>query len=111
MLLGGGARRGVRILGARSVAEMTSLASPPGAARARGLGWDLGGAGGYAEFPAGSFGHLGFTGTMIWVDPAAGVFAIVLTNRVYPDGTGDAKPLRHAVIATVMSAIGKRTAP
>ena len=108
MMLRGGAWRGARILRAQTIKAMTHRASPAGGARARGLGWDLGGTDGYARFPEGTYGHLGFTGTMIWIDPAAGVFAIVLTNRVYPDGKGDADPLRKAVIATVMDAIKLR---
>jgi serine-type D-Ala-D-Ala carboxypeptidase len=110
MMLNGGVWHGVRILRAGSVRAMTHRASPPGGARARGLGWDLGGADGFGAFPAGSYGHLGFTGTMIWIDPAAGIFAVVLTNRVYPDGKGDADPLRRAVIAAVMRAISLRSA-
>ncbi len=109
MLLNGGAWHGARVLRPQTVKEMARQASPAGATRVRGLGWDLGGLDGYASFPAGTYGHLGFTGTMIWVDPTAGVFAIVLTNRVYPDGRGDAGPLRKAVIATVMSALKLRS--
>ena len=108
MMLSGGIWHGVRILRAGSVRAMTHRASPPDRRRAHGLGWDLGGADGFTRFPAGTYGHLGFTGTMIWIDPAAGVFAVVLTNRVYPDGKGDADYLRRAVIATVMQAIGLR---
>lgn len=109
MMLNGGVWHGVRILHVRTVRAMTHQASRPGGARARGLGWDLGGADGFAGFPASTYGHLGFTGTMIWIDPAAGVFAIVLTNRVYPDGKGDADPLRRAVIGAVMRAISLRS--
>ncbi len=109
MMLSGGVWHGVRILRARSVRAMTHRASPPAGARARGLGWDLGGADGFTRFPTGTYGHLGFTGTMIWIDPAAGVFAVVLTNRVYPDSKGDADYLRRGVIATVMHAITLRS--
>lgn len=105
MMLSDGVWGHVRVLRASSVRAMTQRTSPPGGARARGLGWDLGGADGFRKFPAGTYGHLGFTGTMIWLDPAAGVFAVVLTNRLYPDGKGDADHLRWAVIAAVMRAI------
>jgi len=98
MLLNGGAKDGVRILSEQSVREMTSRQSPPAVDRARGFGWDVGGHDGYTEFPDGSFGHLGFTGTMIWIDPETGIYAIVLTHRVYPDGKGDASYLRTAVL-------------
>jgi CubicO group peptidase (beta-lactamase class C family) len=109
MMLNSGVWHGMRILRARTVRKMTQRAAPPGGARAHGLGWDLGGADGFTRFPAGTYGHLGFTGTMIWIDPAAGVFAVVLTNRVYPDSKGDADYLRKEVIATVTHAISLRS--
>ena len=67
---------------------------------ARGLGWDLA-----APFvanrdslpPFGAFGHTGFTGTSLWIDPITNRFLIILSNRVYPDGSGDARPLRSAL--------------
>lgn len=49
----------------------------------RGLGWVLGPARLSAGKPG--FGHTGFTGTSLWLDPAAGSFAVLLTNRVHPD--------------------------
>ncbi len=105
MVLNGGAVDGVRVLSERSVREMTTRQSPPDGDRARGFGWDMGGPDGYTEFPDGSFGHLGFTGTMIWIDPGPGIYAIVLTHRVYPDGKGDADPLRKAVIELLANAL------
>jgi CubicO group peptidase (beta-lactamase class C family) len=104
MILGGGEVDGVRVMSRRSVEEMTRQQSPPGG-HARALGWELGGPDGYTPFPGGTFGHLGFTGTMIWLDPADDLYAIVLTNRTYPDGTGDAAPLRKAVMSVLTSAI------
>ena len=67
---------------------------------ARGLGWDLA-----APFvadrdslsPYGAFGHTGYTGTSLWIDPSTNRFIIILSNRVYPDGRGDAGPLRRAL--------------
>ena len=43
--------------------------------------------------PIGSFGHTGFTGTSIWIDPSTGMFVVFLSNRVHPDGKGDVTPL------------------
>ncbi|MFD8421749.1 serine hydrolase domain-containing protein [Streptomyces sp. NPDC059466] len=44
-----------------------------------------------------SFGHTGFTGTSVWVDPATGRYAVLLTNRVHPSRQGDGiVPVRHA---------------
>ena len=52
-----------------------------------------------------SFGHTGFTGTAVWIDPASQTFVIVLTNRVHPHGRGDVKPLRTAVAERATAAI------
>src|SRR5262249_48286091 len=54
-------------------------------------------------FPLGSFGHTGFTGTSLWIDPHSNGYLIFLSNRVHPDGKGDVTPLRGAV-ATVAAA-------
>ena len=88
MLLAGGTWNGARILSPLTVATMTRAAADVGGAR-RGLGWDLDSA--YSSnrgelLPVGSFGHTGFTGTSIWVDPLTGVWVIFLSNRVHPDG-------------------------
>jgi uncharacterized protein YbbC (DUF1343 family)/CubicO group peptidase (beta-lactamase class C family) len=67
---------------------------------ARGLGWDLAApfvANRDAVPPFGAFGHTGYTGTSLWVDPVSGLFLIILSNRVHPDGGGDARPLRSAL--------------
>ena len=53
--------------------------------------------------PLGSFGHTGFTGTSIWVDPRTKLFVIFLSSRLHPDGTGDVTPLR-ARVATIAAA-------
>jgi CubicO group peptidase (beta-lactamase class C family) len=100
MLLNHGAWNGTRILRAQSVDRMTQIESPPGG-HTRGFGWDLGGPDGDTYFPAGSYGHLGFTGTMIWVSPSMDLFAIILTHRVYPDGQGEAGPLRKAILKLI----------
>ena len=55
--------------------------------------------------PIGSFGHTGFTGTSIWIDPPTGVYVVFLSNRVHPDGKGDVTPLRAQVATVVASAI------
>ena len=108
MLLGGGAYHGVRILSPLSVAKMTMPASPPGDRNVRGLGWDLDSA--YSSnrgelLPLGSFGHTGFTGTSIWMDPTTKMFVVFLSNRVHPDGKGDVTPLRAEVATIAASAI------
>jgi uncharacterized protein YbbC (DUF1343 family)/CubicO group peptidase (beta-lactamase class C family) len=112
MLLDGGRSGKSRILAARSIAEMTALQSPPGAAHPRGLGWDLAapmGSNREQLLPVGSYGHTGFTGTMLWIDPSASTYVIVLTNRTYPDGAGDAGPLRKKVLGLVSDRLGPVT--
>jgi len=108
MLLGGGAIGAARILAPLTVGRMTSPATPPGEAGVRGLGWDIDSS--YAAnrgelLPLGSFGHTGFTGTSIWIDPATRVFVIFLSNRVHPDGSGDVTPLRARVATIVAGAL------
>jgi len=56
----------------------------PGYSERRGLGFCLGGHFMGGLFPHASFGHMGFTGTSLVVDPATGLFAVLLTNRVHP---------------------------
>ena len=55
----------------------------------RGLGWQLAGEGSSAGHKAsgGAYGHTGFTGTSLWVDPVKNRFAVLLTNRVHPSRT------------------------
>ena len=73
---------------------------------ARGVGWDI--ASSYSSnrgdmFPANSFGHTGFTGTDLWIDPSTNTFLILLTNRVHPNGKGNVTELR-AKVANILSA-------
>jgi CubicO group peptidase (beta-lactamase class C family) len=50
-----------------------------------------------------AFGHTGFTGTSLWVDPDRGVYVVLLTNRVHPRRANDAiKQIRPAVHDAVM---------
>lgn len=51
----------------------------------RGLGWLLSHPDSFAGPQAGGYGHTGFTGTSMWLDPSADLFAVLLTNRVHPD--------------------------
>jgi uncharacterized protein YbbC (DUF1343 family)/CubicO group peptidase (beta-lactamase class C family) len=97
-----------RILSAQTIAKMTApyVVSEDGAAR--GLGWDMDtsfSANRGDLFPRGSFGHTGFTGTSIWIDPTSETFVVFLSNRVHPDGKGDVTPLRGRVATVVASAI------
>jgi uncharacterized protein YbbC (DUF1343 family)/CubicO group peptidase (beta-lactamase class C family) len=108
MVLGGGALGGARILSPLTVLKMTSPATPAGMTNVRALGWDLDSS--YSSnrgelFPVGSFGHTGWTGTSVWMDPVTKTYVILLTNRVHPDGKGDATPVRARVATIVASAL------
>jgi serine-type D-Ala-D-Ala carboxypeptidase len=79
MILNGGTLEGVRVMSANTVALMTKpyVVSETGATR--GLGWDMNTSfsGNRGElFPLGSFGHTGFTGTSVWIDPTSQTFVV-----------------------------------
>ena len=108
MLLNHGSHDGVRILAPLTVARMISPSMPPGERNVRGLGWDMDSsfAGNRGELlPLGSFGHTGFTGTSLWIDPATRMFVVFMSNRVHPDGKGDVTPLRARVATIAASAL------
>jgi len=89
MLLNRGTLDGKRIFQAATVKEMWEPA--PDSKSSRALGWDVSSS--FSKtmapfFPEGSVGHLGFTGTAVWIDPATRSYLIVLTNRVHPYGGG-----------------------
>lgn len=108
MLLAGGTANGATILRPESVAAMTRPQSPPGQPVLRGLGWDIDSP--YSVFfspffSTRSFGHTGYTGTALWIDPETRSFVIVLSSRLHPDGKGNILPMlkRIAAIAGAMA--------
>lgn len=109
MLLGGGQLNGKRILKESTVANFTRGRWLPDGTSGRALGWDADT--GYSSprgmhFPRGiSYGHTGFTGTSIWIDPVSQTFVILLTNRVHPTGKGNTIALRRNVATVVAQAI------
>ncbi|MEJ2634074.1 MAG: glycoside hydrolase family 3 N-terminal domain-containing protein [Calditrichia bacterium] len=86
MLLNGGIYKNKRFYSPETIKYWTTAQNiPPGSNRA--LGWDTPSAKGSSAgdyFSTGSFGHLGFTGTSIWIDPNRKIAIVLLTNRVYP---------------------------
>ncbi|MDQ3472333.1 MAG: DUF1343 domain-containing protein, partial [Acidobacteriota bacterium] len=108
MILNKGSYRGTRILSPASIATMVRPRLVAEHGWSRGLGWDIdtnfstnrGDA-----FPLGSFGHTGFTGTSIWIDPATEMFVVFLSNRVHPNGKGDVAALRGKVATIAATAI------
>lgn len=108
MILNGGEFRGVRILSPLSVAEMTRPRLVSETGWTRGVGWDLNTSFSTNRgdiFPLGSFGHTGFTGTSIWIDPASKMFVVFLSNRVHPNGKGDVGPLRGRVASIAAGSV------
>lgn len=77
---------------------MTEIASPPEVAVHRAAGFDIDS--NYSRprgdwFRQGSFGHTGWTGGFLWIDPSSRTFYIFLSNRVHPDGKGSVVALQH----------------
>jgi uncharacterized protein YbbC (DUF1343 family) len=112
MLLNGGRLDGARILSPATVERMTMPSTPAGMKDIRGLGWDIDST--YSSnrgdlFHAGAtFGHTGFTGTSLWLDPVARSYVIFLSNRVHPDGKGDVNALRGKVATVAAAALAER---
>jgi beta-glucosidase-like glycosyl hydrolase/CubicO group peptidase (beta-lactamase class C family) len=111
MILNGGIYAHHRLLKRHTIGQFTRRVAVGDSARA--LGWDVptppSSSGQY--FSSESFGHAGFTGASIWIDPARQVFVILLSNRVYPSAGGDAeskrmKAIRAAVHDAVMKSLG-----
>ncbi len=108
-LLNGGIYHGVRILSPLTIEKMSTPQSPPDKMALRGLGWDIDSpfASNRGElFPVGSYGHTGFTGTSIWIDPVSDTYVIVLSSRLYPYGIGNDIPLRAKIATLVAAALG-----
>ncbi len=101
MMLREGELDGMRVFAAETVKLMTSVQSPAEIAHARrGLGWDIDSsyAGPRGEwFPVGSYGHTGWTGGSMWIDPFSRSFVILLSNRNHPTESGNVLPLRTRI--------------
>jgi uncharacterized protein YbbC (DUF1343 family)/CubicO group peptidase (beta-lactamase class C family) len=109
MMLNGGELEGVRIFNPLTVAKFTSPQSPTDQPILRGLGWDIDSphsANRGELFPIGSYGHTGFTGTSIWIDPSTGTYVILLANSVHPESHGAITPLRAKVATMAAAAVG-----
>ena len=109
MIQAGGTLEGVRVLAPESVRLMTSLQTGPNLPMRRGLGWDIDST--YSRprgntFPLGSFGHTGWTGTFLWIDPFSQTFYVFLSNRVHPDGQGSVLELQRTLGTLAAEATG-----
>jgi CubicO group peptidase (beta-lactamase class C family) len=107
MMLNQGELNGQRILSPLSVRRMTEI-YPEVLFSGRGLGWDVNSPYSTSRgdlFGRSSYGHTGYTGTSIWIDPETKTFIIFLTNRVHPDDKGVIIPVRSRVANLVAAAI------
>jgi beta-N-acetylhexosaminidase len=107
MVLNGGVYGHHRLLTRATISQFTATQAISGNART--LGWMMptpnSSSGRY--FSPRSFGHLGYTGTSIWIDPDRRLFVILLTNRVYPTRENDKiTAVRPAVHDAVLEALG-----
>lgn len=108
MLLNGGSLDGARVLSPLTVAKLTSPATPAGMTGVRALGWDIDTS--YSAnrgelMPIGSFGHTGFTGSSLWIDPNTRLYVVFLSSRLHPTGKGDVTALRGKVATVAASAL------
>jgi beta-N-acetylhexosaminidase len=107
MLLNGGSYAHERILRRATVAQFTTPQQLSNGTRT--LGWAVpteGGSSGHF-FSARSFGHTGFTGTSIWIDPERDLFVVLLTNRVNPTRENQKiAKVRPALHDAVMQSLG-----
>ncbi|MGQ9574755.1 MAG: exo-beta-N-acetylmuramidase NamZ domain-containing protein [Thermoguttaceae bacterium] len=109
MMLGRGQYGGVRILAPETVELMTRPLSVPGGLR--GLGWDIRtplSTNRSERFSSRAFGHGGFTGTVLWIDPEHDLFVIFLSNRLHPDGKGAVNRLAKRIGTLAVEAIAAR---
>ncbi len=113
MMLNLGELGGVRIFSPLTVQKFTASSSPPGQPVLHGLGWDIDSAYSSARgelFPIGSYGHLGYTGTSIWIDPYSKTYIILLTNYVHPHSGKNLSSLRRSVGTIVAAAVSVKAA-
>lgn len=113
MMLHGGELDGVRVLTPASVKLMTKPQTPPKLREKRGLGWDIDSS--HSEMPRGklfrpgvSYGHTGFTGTSVWIDPSRETFLILLTSRLQ-SARGDVRQLRYDLATLAAAAVAPPT--
>ena len=109
MLLHGGELDGKRIMSAKTAAEMTKTRCMPDGSNCRTYGFDVDtklSAPRGERFQKGTtFGHTGYTGTMMWVDPKSECYVVLLTNRVHPQDKGSVTQLRRKVSTIAAEAL------
>ncbi len=108
MMLNGGQLNGRRIFKKETVQLMTSVHTPKGMKAERGLGWDINSP--YSSprgnhFKVGGYGHTGWTGGSLWVDPVTRTIVILMTSRTHPDGKGNVIALRREIATLVAESL------
>jgi len=109
MMLGKGELEGKRLFSPLTVEKFTTPQSPPDQPILRGLGWDIDSpfSGNRGElFPIGSYGHTGFTGTSIWIDPVTDTYVVLLANSVHPFRRPALTALRGKIATITAAALG-----
>lgn len=96
MMLGDGSLEGARVLEEESVRAMTRPVLFPNEGARRGLGWSMTPRS-EQGFSREAFGHGGYTGTWLWIDPGRDLFVVFLSNAVHPTRRGPMRPLELAV--------------
>jgi uncharacterized protein YbbC (DUF1343 family)/CubicO group peptidase (beta-lactamase class C family) len=112
MILNKGEFQGKRILSPLTIRKFTEPQTPPDQTILRGLGFDIDSpfSSNRGElFPIGSFGHTGFTGTSLWMDPLTKTAVILMTNSVHPHRRPPVTQLRSKVATIVAAALGVDT--
>lgn len=97
-----------KVLSPASIEKMSTPQQPPTASVLRGFGWDIDSpfsSNRGTLLPVGSFGHTGFTGTSLWIDPASRTYIIILANAVHPRGKGSAIALRSKIATATAAAL------
>ncbi len=111
MMLSRGTVGNTQIFSPHTIAEMTRARDVAG--HKRGLGWDM-----RSKYSSNrgelcslrAFGHGGFTGTAMWIDPELDLFVIFLSNRVHPNGKGSVNPLAGRIGTVAAAALDRKTA-
>ena len=110
MLLGGGEVNKSRILSERAVHQMTAPYFSRGGQVIRGLGWDIASpfssprGEGFSEI---SFGHTGYSGTSLWIDPASDTFVVLLTARIEYNNVKEFSQLRSNLSSLAAELFGR----
>jgi uncharacterized protein YbbC (DUF1343 family)/CubicO group peptidase (beta-lactamase class C family) len=99
---------GFTVLRPATIEKMSTPQTPANAPSVRGFGWDIDSpfASNRGELlPVGSFGHTGFTGTSLWIDPVTDTYIILLTNAVHPRVGKSVVSLRSCIATAVVDGL------